>query len=536
MSLWTDATPFAEIEIGSDIPGRTEQLPLKRAEMPPFRARFAQMRRIAQEAGYASALAANLFYDRTQRFKLAVHFYKQALFMQDFEDDFRPPAELSMYYPHYQAMTDEQLRTYFTWRTRLRQGSVENTSLSYAYLYIYELLNNVSVNNPSDGLERLVAFWRAYREYGSLPDKYIIKWIKDYYIYYDIPASFIDFLQTYRVDLYDPNAYYPHTTDNFELYRAISRYDIAARSPFYNKNSSLIAGCFMFVLERVRACLAEYAVDMDDLIIAHTRRKKTWYPFDGALFYPSFNQSDRRAVLSADEIYLCKHNQWTCQTAVDCNRAFVGYLLKQTEASLRKATGHKPAIAIASNAMGDAAARIIFAANIPLEQVIYKAVQHYYVDVNRTVVTVDVASLERIRREALVTQERLTVEETAGIERSINAVEPDKIEALEDINDKEAVSFGVELTEFLEADIRLSSPWEAFFETLTAIERETLVLALREGDVSAYAAEQGVMPEVLVDSINQKAYETIRDNVLAFEDEVTVYGEYAGNVAVFAPL
>ena len=49
-------------------------------------------------------------------------FYRQAKLMADFEDDYREEEPFSMYFPDYQSMGYEQLRTYFTWRTNVRKG------------------------------------------------------------------------------------------------------------------------------------------------------------------------------------------------------------------------------------------------------------------------------------------------------------------------------------------------------------------------------------------------------------------------------
>lgn len=79
-------------------------------------------------------------------------FYKQAIFMKDFEDDYQGFEHFSSYYSSYQQMGYKQLRTYFSWRTQVRRGNITNTSVSYAFLYIYELLNNIGVATPQEGL------------------------------------------------------------------------------------------------------------------------------------------------------------------------------------------------------------------------------------------------------------------------------------------------------------------------------------------------------------------------------------------------
>ena len=92
-----------------------------------------------------------------------------------------------------------QLRTYFTWRTKVRQGDILQTSLSYVFLYLYELLNNIGVESPQEGMERLMLLWDAYRVYDESIDKYVLRWLKDYHIYYELPWSFRDFVQRHNL-------------------------------------------------------------------------------------------------------------------------------------------------------------------------------------------------------------------------------------------------------------------------------------------------------------------------------------------------
>ena len=85
----------------------------------------------------------------------AIIFYKQGKFMEEFEDDFDFGGEFVRYFPTYQAMNDRQLRGYFSWRTRVRRGIVEKTSLSFAFVYLYELLNQIGTGTPEEGFRRL---------------------------------------------------------------------------------------------------------------------------------------------------------------------------------------------------------------------------------------------------------------------------------------------------------------------------------------------------------------------------------------------
>ena len=70
-------------------------------------------------------------------------FVEQARLMEGYEDDFPYQGTFKSYYPTYEAMDDRQLRGYFTWRARVRRGEVKQTSTSFAYVYLYELINGV---------------------------------------------------------------------------------------------------------------------------------------------------------------------------------------------------------------------------------------------------------------------------------------------------------------------------------------------------------------------------------------------------------
>ena len=79
-------------------------------------------------------------------------FYRQGLLMADFEDDCPYNGTFKSYFPTYNAMSDRQLRGYFTWRAQVRRGTVEETSTSFAFLYLYELICGIGVDDPLDGL------------------------------------------------------------------------------------------------------------------------------------------------------------------------------------------------------------------------------------------------------------------------------------------------------------------------------------------------------------------------------------------------
>lgn len=82
--------------------------------------------------------------------------------MEDYEDDYVYSGDFNCYYPTYRAMNTNQLRGYFLWRTKVRRGDIQKTFLSFAFVYIYELLHLVGVSSAEEGFQKLSDFARLY--------------------------------------------------------------------------------------------------------------------------------------------------------------------------------------------------------------------------------------------------------------------------------------------------------------------------------------------------------------------------------------
>ncbi len=543
------------------------------------RERFMEMRGIARryETG---AYGGERFPSRGARREFAVIFTEQARFMADFEDDYEGDAPFSAYYPDYRMLSYEQFRTYFTWRTRVRAGDVRATSLSYAFIYIYELINNIGTASPEDGLEKLIDFWRRFREYDLTLDKYVPGWIKDYHIYYDLEGSFRDFAAEHTL-----SGYYPMLTDpkdGFGLLAELSGYDIRS-SAFYAENRELVERCADFTAERLREKCSEAGLAFDDLLFSHTKHPLAWTPFRGAVFRDARRQRDRTAVLLPNEVYVSRNSVWTYSTALTSSsgKRLAGFILKRMEAELRRLTKYRHKLT-ASPAMLDGETRQSLAeAGMPLEETIVRAAAEFYREATKTIVTVSSDALARIRRDALETQEALLVEEdTSGgaavpTERHGGSSAPADIlpvSGAECISDEKPYRDGTERISDEEPCLDSATPasgakpesvtgeaedgraanvaefapsgedtaageapyfgadepadeWDALGAALAPLELAALRHVLHGGDMESFARENGVMPEVLAEGINEKAADAVGDSVL--DDGLMIYEDYA---------
>lgn len=127
-------------------------------------------------------------------------FYRQGLLMADFEDDCPYNGTFKSYFPTYNAMSDRQLRGYFTWRTQVRRGTVKETSTSFAFLYLYELICGIGVDDPLDGFNKIKAFWDAYRAFEPGIDRFARVWLQDYAVFHRLDPKLLRDSKTVMFD------------------------------------------------------------------------------------------------------------------------------------------------------------------------------------------------------------------------------------------------------------------------------------------------------------------------------------------------
>jgi hypothetical protein len=490
-------------------------------ETDPVQELFGRMRRLSAEV-CRDAISAEHFRESI--------FFKQAQFMADFEDDYQKFARFSMYYPYYQMMSYEQLRTYFTWRKYVRLRDVRQTDLSYVFLYIYELINNIGVASGSDGMEKLLFIWRECRRFSNMLDRYMPLWLRDYCIINDCPFEFSSLLES--EPLLKDN--FPEVSDKytFDFYSDLSPYKIK-QSIFYTaENERKIEDCFNHIIERLNGLLIKAGLSFNDLIYDRTAENR-WQPFAGAIFYmrPEYlPKSEKTVKINGNCIFTYRNGRWTYiknEAVTPVGKAVLGYIFKRMEQLLRRAYKFKYKLSINDRNID----RQFIDKLLPetgcggFLTEIDAAVKDFYLSSKRTVVKVDEGSLEKIRQSALITQEKLTVAEISGAdlqEPMIISEEPASPVTETVILVTEPDISPVKTQEFQDV-------WSGFAASLELYEATAVKKILEGASLRAmndYARENGLMLEVLLDNINNKALDACGDTIMEINDEITVYDDY----------
>jgi hypothetical protein len=179
--------------------------------------------------------------------------------------------------------------------------------------------------------------------------------------------------------------------------------------------------------------------------------------------------------------------------------------MKQMEVSLRQITKFKYKLTASINMVNEDTLRVLNKAGLYIEKIIPAAVNEFYRESSKTVVTVDHALLARIRQETFVTQEALIIEDVTA---QNDYVQEQNIFA--DPSEPEPPAAG--------------GAWDGLRGAFSEEEIMALAVIYQGNDIKAFADECGIMIEVLIDRINEKATDYIGDSIV--DEGFAIYDDY----------
>ena len=120
---------------------------------------------------------------KLKRSNLGMHderFFKEAKKKENYIGYEATHVPFMAYWPTYRSMNNSQKKWYFYWRSQVRNGRYLDTDLSYIFVHIYELLNEIGWSTPVEGKTQLIALFKAYRDRFPKLENYLINWIFDF--------------------------------------------------------------------------------------------------------------------------------------------------------------------------------------------------------------------------------------------------------------------------------------------------------------------------------------------------------------------
>ena len=488
-------------------------------------------------------------------------FYRQGLLMADFEDDCPYNGTFKSYFPTYNAMSDRQLRGYFTWRAQVRRGTVEETSTSFAFLYLYELICGIGVDDPLDGFSKIKAFWDAYRAFEPGIDRFARVWLQDYAVFHGLDPKLLRDSKTVMFD----NALIelrraardlvpaPAPSDQTPKRRKTSEPTLplppdevreerlmAAINALstYNLSNSRLDRSHHRDLRHV-ACAVYvrmaryYDTHRKTGIVASLFGEETAMPytmFASAVFFAPERHEDCEYRLDPIHIYRCQNGFWECMRIHGSRQksSKLGEMMRACDQRLRLALD--PAHPLKEEKVPKYLAKII---DDEIVAWLSWDAAHQPVKID-----IDLSQLGHIRSAAVQTREALLIDEEredgAPVEAEATLIEqpntesapgmtaePGEMTIRQNEPDEPTVSteeFGVVAPLLASVDAPVTpAPTEAANKLAPA--EDTFLRALLEqnaAQATSAVAHSGQSEDMLVDSINEALFDLVGDTVIEF--------------------
>ena len=473
---------------------------------------------------------------------------KQGEFMKDVTDCCARSCFCGIERPIYGAMSTDQLRTYFTWRTQARQGNYPRTDKPYIMLYCYELLNKIGVMSALDAYTRLYGVWQGCREFCPALDKLLPRWLKDFRAYNRIEAGELtEDILAGNAGADDSDILNHVYSGKLDYMMGRSSYNLKGSIFFNDDTRPLLEGALEAALTALDEYFGDKNVTLFELICGRLQKDFGWTPFAGA--YVDLDRMDgfRSLKISPMEQYSTKRGQPCLEVFEPAPyRNFVGWTLKSVESVLRKRTGfrysllpnitpvledftnrerlYKPAsapefteiIPVAVNRWCDEHG--IFPPKKQKKQkpgYNFDEVPDSSAQQKAAPVEIDVSKLAKIREESDEITSKLIVEEadTLAAEVITDRIAEIEEDSFEEQTEEFAESYSEYNTESNNSagDFSVLAPeWAGLAAALTA-EDFALLKALLDGTAEALCRSRGVMPETEYDRINSAAMEAVGD-------------------------
>lgn len=493
----------------------------------------------------------------------AQNFVTQAKFMEYYTDDVPWQSNFKRFLPTYHDLNVTQLRGYFSWRTRIRKGEAVRAPLSFAYLYVYELLNGVGAASAEEVLEKIKVAASLCKEADMADaqfDANISNWLLCFAVLHNVPAE--------RAQQYVDSAILNNdkaliTLQNPEQY---SDADVCAALKFFASEQFHTSPTFTKNEEESRRLFAaiwrfanENYSEADSTLftrIFDKAQEYMWYPLHNAMYVEESSRENTTYQLTACRSFTYTDGTWKQSkfNKLYFRLKVLHQLLHEADRQVRSKvkSGHY----LRFKADEAWARELVEGAFAHLDQVQREA--------SRVRVQLDVRHLNAIRadaastRESLLTeeekgeptkstftQERLTTKELFIAEKTRVAEEPSAVEktldtakrlanpnqhvpVYADTRGHSTAEHGKQASEQNKQATKQSKQTSNRSESY-----ETTVLRmLTQGkSVSGYLREHHLMASVVADAINETYYDEIGDSIVEYDgSELTLVEDYVEDV------
>lgn len=451
-------------------------------------------------------------------------FYLQGTFMDDYVDNYDINVPCNKNNPVYNNLTIYQLRSYFSWRTLIRNKLYKQTEQSYVFLYIYELLNKIGVKNEIDGLNKIIDLWQNYRAFDNSFDKYLSNWVKDYYIINRINIDFNLIEEEFPIKNNDnleniSEILIGNYENKLEFLDSISNYHILKSKIMEHKYSFLINLVIPEIFKNLDKYFSENNLSFVNITFGEFK-KKYWNVYENAIYFNNKLESDFVFKFKNLETYYRKGNNYYKETfeLSQYSKCIVGYILKNIEITLRECLKFSKNLKLNISSLDELSSNAELYSivtdkkfNMIINNTIKKYLIEHKTEINNIItkekkeeIVIDANKFNEIRKSSSRIQEKLIVEEENYLEKE-EQVEIEIINSSQDI-------------------------FKNLVDNLNNIELDFLKKIVNNeprNNLIDYSKQNNILFEIMIENINKVALETIGDNLIEDNsDEIIIYAEY----------
>jgi len=482
------------------------------------------------------------------------NYYEQAKYIENVEDAYQTTMKTykeEYYYYNdgsYPRFTLHNFRLYITWRTKVRKGIVEPSNDVFPKLYINETLNLIHCKNEEEALEKLLAFWEAYRAFDTTMDYKFKSMIKEFYVLSSIETPFVEIEKRFPCpkdanreiigEILEGN--YAH---KMLWMQNVSNYKIGNSKFLETPYGYMLEACLEQVLERAHKEIAKVHLSLPKLLVKKQMVQGYWIePLSSYCVYRE-EQKEIEKQIHAMETYAYKKGVWKKRMYVvnEVYKPFIAYLVKNMECYIRKYVGYRPLKKMEKKEFLKYCDTYYYTPQ--QESNMYKL---YGIDWDTILKETVIQYLKttNVPRDVCKTKKKeveLPKEEPVKVEFHIEAFETirEKAEQTQKslIIEEDEVPKEVVAKPVVEEQPQIEKSYEnvyvQFVESLNTGEKEVIeqMIAKKpmEHTIEKVAAAYCIMPEMLLSQMNDKALETIGDTIIDSNTK-GIYEEYEAEI------
>lgn len=431
-----------------------------------------------------------------------------------YEDDFEYNGDPALFYPSYTSLADDELRGYFSWRTKFRKGQNTPTIKSFIMLYANEIINNIGVTDPLEGYNILKALYQKYKAEDGTLGYYLHKWLFGYVIYYNLDKKYLSDYEFKSKPILQ-------MLDNLQKYDKKAIIDTLRdapvkwlnRSKFYTTHKEDMDYVICNVLMRMYVYYSKGNRRPFISQLFGNPIRQHCYLFSGAIFSDPLKRIEFRYDIDPQTYFSFDQDYGSCMNyreVTEQGMRKLDQIIKTIDGMMREAYEYGHPLKIEINTKW-----LIKAISEEIAMLQHNKQAKAFAE-QRANFKIDLSKLNEIRTDAALTQEKLTAPEEEGI------ASPGSVPTAAAHTAPIAPQAGLGTVEEDESDDTALLPTEV-----------RLLHCLLYGGNLDWIQTEGHMLSVLVDSINEKLYERFADSVV--DDSPALIPDYIEELKEMIP-